>query len=114
MDQDITLRRWSTGLIQDTTTSYIYQDTPSDVNPDPVWNENFVFADVEVGRYELISVINGERISKIIDVQEGTTNFVELKPEDPATGVATETPTATSTAVFISTPLTSNRSGIGN
>ncbi|MEM6282374.1 MAG: M23 family metallopeptidase [Chloroflexota bacterium] len=105
MDQDITLRRWSTGLIQDTTTSYIFQDTPSDVNSDPIWNENFVFADVEVGRYELISVINGERISKIIDVQEGTTNFVELKPEDPATVVATETPTPTSTAVFISTPL---------
>ena len=30
-DVDITLRRWSTGLTEDTTTSYVFLDTPSDV-----------------------------------------------------------------------------------
>ncbi len=106
-DQDITLRRWSTGLIEDTTTSYIFQNTPSDINSDPAWNENFVFADVPVGRYELITLIDSERISKIIDVQEGTTTFVDLSPEEPATPLPSPTPTETSTPPFITTPLQS-------
>jgi murein DD-endopeptidase MepM/ murein hydrolase activator NlpD len=93
LDQDITLRNWATGLVEDTTTSYVFLDTPSDVNSDPVWNENFVFADVPVGRYEVVTSIDGRRLSKIVDVQEGTTSFVDLELEDIATSQPiTETP----------------------
>lgn len=92
-DADITLRRWSTGLVEDTTTSYVFLDSASDVNPDPVWQENFTFADVPVGRYEVIANIEGRRLSKIIDVYEGTTSLVELKLEDAATPQALLTPT---------------------
>lgn len=106
-DQVITLRRWSTGLVEDTTTSYIFQDTPSDVNPDPVWQENFVFADVPAGRYELVTLIDGERVSKIIDVHEGTTTFVDYRPDEAATPLPTPTPTDTGTPPFITTPLQS-------
>ncbi len=98
-DADITLRQWSTGLVADTTTSYVFLDTPSDVNPDPLWEENFTFADVPVGRYEVIVNLEGRRLSKIIDVREGTTSLVELTLEEAATPVAlaTDTPFPTIT-----------------
>lgn len=92
-DIEITLRNWSTGLIEDTTTSYVFLETGSDVNSDPMWGENFVFGDVAVGRYEIITSIDGRRVSKIVDVQEGTTTFIELKAEEPATPQVLETPT---------------------
>jgi len=80
MDHEITVRRWATGLVQDTTTSYIYQYNGLDVNADPEWNENFVVGDVPVGRYEVIANIDSERVVQIVDVVEGTTVFVELRP----------------------------------
>lgn len=84
-DMDVTLRSWSTGLVEDTTTTYNFLGTVSDVNSDPIWEETFVFGDVPVGRYEVVASLEGRRLSKIVDVQEGTTIFVELKVEDPAT-----------------------------
>ncbi len=104
MDKPVTLRNWANGLTEDTTTTYIYQNTPSDVNADPAWQENFVFGDVPEGRYELIVQIDSERISKIVDVREGTTTFVELKPKDPSTPLPSDTPSPTLEPV-ISTPL---------
>jgi murein DD-endopeptidase MepM/ murein hydrolase activator NlpD len=85
MDADVTVRRWATGLVHDTTTTYIFENSGLDVNSDPVWQENFVVGDVPVGRYEVIANIRGERVSRIIDVYEGTTSFVELSPVQPAT-----------------------------
>jgi murein DD-endopeptidase MepM/ murein hydrolase activator NlpD len=90
-DADVTIRNWTTGLVQDTTTTYIYLDNGLDVNADPVWHENFAVGDVPVGRYEVIAVINGERVSRVVEVREGTTSFVELKPEPPATAQPVET-----------------------
>lgn len=84
-DADITLRSRQTGLVQDTTTSYVFLDTGFDVNPDPIWQENFTFADVPVGVYDVVAIINGETITQRVEVLEGTTNFVELKPEDDPT-----------------------------
>ena len=83
-DVDITVRNRSNGLVQDTTTTYITLGTGFDINPDPVWEENFVVADVPVGRYDVIATINGERVIRQVDVIEGTTTFVELKPVEPA------------------------------
>jgi murein DD-endopeptidase MepM/ murein hydrolase activator NlpD len=80
MDADVTLRSRATGQVIDTTTTYIFQRSGVDVNPDPVWNENFVFGDVPVGRHEVIANIGGERVSAIVNVLEGTTTFVELSP----------------------------------
>lgn len=80
MDADITIRNWATGLNVDTTTTYIFQNTAIDVNPDPIWQENFAVGDVPVGRYEVIANIGGERVSKIVNVIEGTTAFVEIAP----------------------------------
>ncbi len=84
-DVDITIKSWATGLVHDTTTTYVFQNNNLDVNSDPVWRENFAVGDVPVGRYEVIAVIEGARVSKVIDVLEGTTNFVELEPAQPAT-----------------------------
>lgn len=80
MDHEITVRRWATGLVHDTTTSYIYLYNGLDVNADPEWGENFVVGDVPVGRYEVIANIDSERVVQIVDVVEGTTVFVELQP----------------------------------
>lgn len=83
-DADVTIRDWARGLVADTTTTYIYQNTGVDVNPDPVWRENFVVGDLPAGRYEVIASIGGERVSQIVNVVEGTTTFVELSPRGPA------------------------------
>lgn len=79
-DADITVRNRSNGLVQDTTTTYIQLGTGFDINPDPVWNENFVVADVPAGRYDVLVTIDGERVIRQVDVIEGTTTFVELAP----------------------------------
>lgn len=84
-DELVTVRDWRTGLVVDSTTTYIYDDTPSDVNTDPLWRENFAVADVPVGRYEVVTNVDGSRQSKIIDVSEGMTSFVEFSPVEPAT-----------------------------
>ncbi len=91
-DADITVRNRSNGLVQDTTTTYIQLGTSFDVNSDPIWEENFVVADVPVGRYDVIATINGERVIRQVDVIEGTTTFVELSPVDTA-DVEAVTPT---------------------
>jgi murein DD-endopeptidase MepM/ murein hydrolase activator NlpD len=78
MDADITVREVARGLVVDTTTTYIFRGTAVDVNSDPVWNENFVVADVPVGRYDVIANVNGERVIERVNVLEGTTTFVEL------------------------------------
>ncbi len=81
-DADITLRSRASGLVVDTTTSYVTPDTGFDVNADPVWQENFVIPDVPVGRYDVIATIDGERVLRQVDVMEGTSSFVELQPLD--------------------------------
>ena len=84
-DHTITLRSFATGSIEASITTYVFMNTVDDVNRDPNWNENFVFADVPEGRYEVFTTYEGQQISKIIDVAEGMTTFVELKPVQPAT-----------------------------
>lgn len=81
-DVDITIRSFATGLTIDTTTTYIFEGTSIDVNADPIWDENFAVGDVPVGRVEVIANVDGERVSQIVNVVEGTTNFVELSPGD--------------------------------
>lgn len=94
-DIDVTINSWATGLVQDTTTTYVFFDNDLDVNPDPIWQENFAVGDVPVGRYQVVATVNGQRISRVIDVMEGTTSFIELKPEQPATAQPLETQTET-------------------
>lgn len=84
-DADITLRNYSSRWFEGTTTTYIFDGTVNQVNSDPNWNENFVFGDVPVGRYEVIAVYEGQRLSRIVDVYEGLTTFVELRPAIAAT-----------------------------
>lgn len=84
-DAEITIRNFATGLVQTTTTSYVILDNGFDVNPDPIWQENFAASDIPAGRYNIIATIDGERIVRQVTVVEGTTAFVELKPDDPAT-----------------------------
>jgi murein DD-endopeptidase MepM/ murein hydrolase activator NlpD len=85
MDADVTIRSRATGQVVDTTTTYIYQNTAADMNPDPVWQENFVAGDVPVGRHEVIANIEGVTVSRIVNVVEGTTSFVELSLEETPT-----------------------------
>jgi murein DD-endopeptidase MepM/ murein hydrolase activator NlpD len=84
-DLPVTIRNWATGLVETTTTSYVLLDRADDVNPDPAWRENFAAGDIPVGRYQIIANINGERVSELVDVLEGATTFVELKPSESTT-----------------------------
>ncbi len=86
-DVDVQLVR--AGIVQKTTTSYVFKGSGSEVNPDPNWQENFVFFDVPAGSYRVEALINGTRVSQPINVYEGMTTGVELKPADnlPASNV---------------------------
>jgi murein DD-endopeptidase MepM/ murein hydrolase activator NlpD len=84
-NETVTVREWKTGLVTDTTTTYIFDNTPDDVNSDPLWKENFVVADVPVGKYVVVADVDGRRVSKTVEVTEGTTTFVDLSPVEPAT-----------------------------
>lgn len=81
-DADITVRNRANGVVRDTTTSYVYLGTGFDVNADPKWGENFAIADVPTGRYDVIVTIDGQRVIRQIDVLEGMTNWVELRPPE--------------------------------
>lgn len=83
-DADITIRSRATGLPQAVTTSYVFLQTASEVNPDPVWQENFAVSDIPAGRYDVIATINGQRVVRQVNVIEGTTTFVELRPVSSA------------------------------
>jgi murein DD-endopeptidase MepM/ murein hydrolase activator NlpD len=80
MDADITVRNWATGVVETTTTSYVRLESGFDVNADPIWQENFAVPDIPVGRYDVITTIEGVRVVRQVVVNEGTTTFVELKP----------------------------------
>jgi murein DD-endopeptidase MepM/ murein hydrolase activator NlpD len=95
-DQTVTVIDRRNGLVVQSTTSYIYLDNGSDVQADPLWQENFVMGDIPVGRYEVVTNIDGQRVSKIIDVSEGMTSFAELTPLIPATAQPTDEPTPSS------------------
>jgi hypothetical protein len=88
-DQDISAIDRATGRVVRTTTSYAFADTNSDGVPDivadDVWQENFVLADVPEGRYQVVTRIDGTRVSQIVDVFEGTTSFVTLELPEEAT-----------------------------
>lgn len=78
MDAPVTVRSRASGQVVDTTTTYIFENSGVDVNSDPVWDENFVVADIPAGRHEVVADIGGVRVSAIVNVIEGTTAFVEL------------------------------------
>ena len=82
-DVNITIRNFATGLQEATTTSYVFAGTGSEVNSDPVWDENFVVPDVPAGRYDVIAVIDGQRVVRQVQVVEGTSAFVELRLAPP-------------------------------
>ncbi|MEZ4666651.1 MAG: M23 family metallopeptidase [Anaerolineae bacterium] len=92
-DQTVTVVDYRTGLVVQSTTTYIILDNGSDVNSDPLWQENFVFADIPDGRYEVVTNIDGQRVSRRIDVAEGMTSFAELALEARPTATASDTNT---------------------
>jgi hypothetical protein len=79
-DVDVQLVR--AGIVQKTTTSYVFKGTGSEVNPDPNWEENFVFFDVPAGNYSVESLVNGTKVTQRIQVFEGMTTGVELRPPE--------------------------------
>lgn len=91
-DIPVTIRRVQDGRTEATTTSYIYLNSGSDINDDPNWEENFVVADVPTGLYDVIAIINGQRVVERLEVLEGMTNWVVLQPEERPTEVPTESP----------------------
>src|SRR6185369_11686389 len=86
-DQTITVLDNRTGLVVQSITTYVYLDNGSDVNPDPLWKENFVFGDIAVGRYQVITNIDGERVVQRVDVAEGMTSFVDLAVQESSAAV---------------------------
>ncbi len=92
-DQTVTVMDFNTGLVIKSTTTYIYLDNGSDVKADPRWNENFVLGDIPVGRYQVITNIDGQRVTRRVDVSEGMTTFADLELKESSDTIA---PTPTS------------------
>ncbi len=90
-DQNVTVMDNRTGLVISSTTTYVLLDNGSDVKSDPLWQENFVLGDIPVGRYQVITNIDGQRVVERVDVSEGMTTFVDLALKESS---ATVTPTA--------------------
>ncbi|MEZ4593354.1 MAG: peptidoglycan DD-metalloendopeptidase family protein [Chloroflexota bacterium] len=70
-----------------TTTTYA---NSSEINSDPLWNENFVLDDVGGGGYKVVVQIGDVRVTQEIVVQQYRTTFVELVIDPPP---PTPTPT---------------------
>ncbi len=88
--EDWTVTLTQRGRVIQTTSTYIKAKKPGqvrdwDVIPDPAWNENFVMGDVPEGEYEISVNIYGHRLTQTITVLAGTTNFVTLGWDAPAT-----------------------------
>ena len=88
-DQDISIIDRQSGRVVQTTSSYIPADLNldrvSDINADDIWAENFAVGDIPEGRYQVVTRIDGQRVARTVDVFEGTTSFVELRPPEEAT-----------------------------
>lgn len=88
---DVSVTLTQRGRIVQTTSTYIApkrsptQRSGWEVNPDPVWQENFAFGDVPAGDYTISVTLSGRRYTQDINVRAGTTNFVELGGRPAAT-----------------------------
>lgn len=59
-----------------------YIETYSDdgyLGPDPAWGENGAMGSLKPGTYQVISVLNGERVKAQVQVRAGETTFVEMR-----------------------------------
>jgi murein DD-endopeptidase MepM/ murein hydrolase activator NlpD len=80
---DVTVRLVNAaGRTVDTTTTYVNPRVPGlsnwNVNPDEVWNENFVFGDVPPGEYTIVVSVNGIVQRRSVTVRPATTTFVDF------------------------------------
>ncbi|MEL6404641.1 MAG: peptidoglycan DD-metalloendopeptidase family protein [Chloroflexota bacterium] len=99
-DATVTVRN-RTGVVASVPT-YRFQDTVNDVNPDPLWRENFAVGDIPVGTYDVLVRINGQLVIEQIQVFEGMTAFIELRLDE---SVAPTLPPAEPTTIP-ATPVT--------
>ena len=88
--EDLIVTLSQRGRVVQTTTTDIKAKMPGQtrdwhVDPDPAWQENFVFGDVQAGEYEISVTIRGQRVASLITVKAGTTNFIKLGPDPAAT-----------------------------
>jgi murein DD-endopeptidase MepM/ murein hydrolase activator NlpD len=76
----VSLVRYSGGTASWARQIITYMDVEN-IGPDPAWGENGAMEGVPAGRYYVIGVVNGERLSAEIEVQAGRTSFVELRTQ---------------------------------
>lgn len=93
--------------------TWSYLDDPLHyVNPDPGYAENFVFADVKPGEYEIYTELQGVTYRVPVQVVAGQISTVEIVTElyktPTATPLATETATVTPTAATETATTTAN------
>jgi murein DD-endopeptidase MepM/ murein hydrolase activator NlpD len=65
------------------------------INPDDVWNENFVVGDLPAGDYRVELYTAGETFRRMVRVEPGLTNFIVVQADFQWFPTATPPPTAT-------------------
>jgi murein DD-endopeptidase MepM/ murein hydrolase activator NlpD len=87
-DVEISLIDRDTGRIVEKTTSYAGYSVASDEK----WGENFVFADVPIGRFLVTARFEDITWTAEVNVMPGLTNWVDMIIQSPAEGLPTATP----------------------
>jgi len=73
------------------------------INPDDIWQENFVVADLPAGEYQVVLSTAGQVFRRNVFIQPGQTNYIILQADFRWNPTATPMPTATPTATPLPT-----------
>lgn len=84
---------------------------PGSINPDDVWQENFVVGDLPAGEYRVVITTAGETFRRSVFVRPGQTNFFimqadfEWRPTETPSPTNTPRPAITATSTGSLTPV---------
>jgi murein DD-endopeptidase MepM/ murein hydrolase activator NlpD len=70
---------------------------PEGINPDDVWQENFVVADLPAGEYQVTISTSGQTFRRTVRIQPGMTNYIIFQADFRWSPTATPPPTPTPT-----------------
>ena len=80
--QSVTVTLLQNDRVVDTTYTYLDPNQPNlshhQVDGDDQWRENFVIGDVPAGHYQVSVSVGGNRLTREVDVQDGTTAFANF------------------------------------
>lgn len=85
--EDVNLTLYQGGRVVDRSVTYARNELNGrrylHVNPDDNWQENFAFADVPAGQYQLVAIVQGRRMQRTVTINPLIVNFVTFEVNPP-------------------------------